>query len=500
MSENTIELRAFTGLNTRDAPGRISDTALVECDNFDVGRAGELTRRTGFQGLFAFPSGAATLLGYYQTSTHNQLLACVGGSEFWYSNNGGDVWSRITLSSESIIEYGVQYADKFYLVRRDNIILEWNGSSLVVISGTPSGSACFIFKDRLFVLNSYAGALASRLYFSKVGDFSSAGWPATNFIDISPGDGDVLVGMAQVQDVLVIFKSLTTWLLYVSGDPITWTLRNSNPQLGCISKWTPKEIEGTLYFLSLRGVYSTDGITFDEESEAIQDKFIDQIISINDLNKSAAAWWEGKYILLASFTDIAASWDAQANRTWDSLRFRTWDEIGSSFYRLLVYHLATKSWSTWSSSDDFKPFNFLEIHQPAVYKSLLIGTRLPGKQFTRYGKTLYTDQFRTPHNYLSRFKTKEFDFGSSTINKRGKWVGVESEGAGTLEYTNFVNGVAQVKQVISTVRKRAMYKLKGPQYFARWQAEYCYGGDTPVTFYGLSLVTHIKKKMARSGV
>lgn len=498
--EQPFEISRFSGLNIRDTPGRIKDSELVECYNFDLGIGGELIKRTGLKGLGSAASLGAnsiTLIGYFQTNTYNQIIAR-SGDNLYYSTDGGIVWTLIAGGPWGSVDYGVQYVDKFYFVRRNAVMLEWNGAVMSAITGSPMGSHVFAYKDRLFVVNTYAtGSLNSRLYFSKIADFSATGWPSTNFIDISPGDSDFCISTIQLQDTLVVFKTRSTWLLYVAGDPSLWTLRNSSPEIGCVSRYTPRDIEGQVYFVGPRGVYRTDGSSFIEISKEIQDNFSSQVISTAEVNKTFAGWWNDKYIVFVSLINQSVTWGSLEFSTWDSLSALTWNALTGAYYKCFVYFIRADGWTQWEPAVGVAPFGFLEINQPSNHRGLLTGSRnLDGKVY-RYGDVIYQDDSL---NYTCRLKTKEFDLGTPSKAKKGKLIVAEINSSGNHEFSNVVGGLPKASQFITCKLGRVEYKLKGPHYFRIWSGALQATHENPITFYGFSMYLAARTTVIKSGV
>lgn len=490
-------LSKFLGINIREGAGQIKDNELVECQNFDIGLTGNLTKRTGFETLHSGGTlglNAVILLGYFHTGSFSQLLARVGTSVY-YSTDGGVTWVICPGGPHGNVEWGCQYVDKFYIVRRDAVMLEWNGTTMTAITGSPMGSFVIPYKDRLFVLNTYAsGLLASRLYFSKIADFSATGWASTNFLDVSQGDGDVNVVCSQLQDVFIIFKSRSTWMLYVSGDPLTWTLRNSSPEIGCVSRYTPRVIESTLYFLGLRGIYRTDGSSFDEISANIQFTFSNQVASVADLNKSCAGWWQDRYIIFLALINQNSLWNSLNFQPWNNLQLRTWDGLAGSYYQGFVYYIRTGSWGSWKTASSVELFNFVEIDQVATHRGLVAGSRIANGKVYRYGSVLYQDD---GSNYECRFLTKDFDFGSYGDMKRGKLLVVEYDAIGDNLFYNILDGVQATAQMPANVQGRKAYKLRASYYFRLWQLLFSASHNGPITIYSMTLFLHAKSRVIK---
>lgn len=487
--EQVLDIKAFSGLNTREQQGRVRDDQLLSAINYDIGRSGELTKRAGFAQKFAgggtLGANQVNLLGVLHTETLDQLIAKVG-NELYYSTDGGVTWTLILGGPWNNVEFGIQYLNIFYMVRKDATIVQWNGSTASAIAGSPFGTHCTVYKDRLFVLNTLGtGTLSSRLYFSKPGDFTATGWVSTNFIDINPGDGDVLISQHGVQETLVIFKSTSTWVLYASGDPTLWVLRNLSPKIGCTSKYTTKDFEGQLYFLSDVGVYRTTGASVNSVSNDISPSFTQQQISSGFLNKSYAGIWEEKYILCLEYYPTIPTWASYSTVTWDTLNTQTWGSLNAQ-YKYYVYHFRVGGWTEWQPAvgSSFSVTNFVPIVFTANFRGLYVGARENNGKVFKLGETTYQDVGIT---YPCTMKTKEFDFDQISFMKKSKWLAVESVGEGTLTVNVLPYKGTIPANVVNTGVDRRMSKVDGPGYFRTLQVMAVFSGVGPHTFYGLAM-------------
>lgn len=467
MSEVPVVIQGFKGLNLREPAGMVQDDELVVCQNFNIGRAGELTKRSGFTQLHGGSTLGTTdvnLLGHYQTPDYSQVIAHTSDDKLYRSSNGS-TWTEITFAEPVEVHHGVQYVNKFYMVGPDGVYV-WDGVTLELIEDTPSGTFCLVYKDRLYVLSSEAEN-NSRLYFSAVADFED--WPSTNFFDVKPGDGDFLIACAIIQDLLIIFKTRSTWALYVQGSPQNWVNRNINPEIGCISKDTPREIEGFLYFVGSRGVYRTDGNLFDDISQSIEPVFRDRIVNLTTVNIDAAAWWDDRFIVLLHPTP--------------------------STFKYFVYHLRTEGWTEWVPDNGILPTSFVEIVSATPSKGLYTGSKNSNGRVYRHGGNSFTDAGSV---YACKLQTKDFDFALPSMMKRGKWLGIDVLSTGGVTYvTNVVDGEPLAPDEF-TGSGRRLYKVKGPAYFRVWNMEIEHYCQEDFTFYSTTLWMHRKRSTIKA--
>lgn len=464
MASTPVDIRGFKGINIREPAGMIQDDELSECLNFNIGRAGELVKRDGFSILHTgvtLGSNDSEIIGHYLTNSVSHLLVKANGN-LYYSTNGAD----LTLIGAYDVDFGVQYGDVFYMVRAASTIVTWDGSAAATLVGSPTGTFCTVYKDRLYVLNSESATVPSRLYFSSIADFAT--WPSTNFIDIKKGDGDFLTCCAVIHDLLVVFKGQTTWGLYVSGPPENWLVRNHNPAIGCISKYTTKEIEGFLYFVGSRGIYKTDGNLFEDISSSIQPIFTDRIVNITNANIDTAAWWDDKYIVLLHPTPSTS--------------------------RYFAYHLRTGGWTEWEFAGGVEPGTFKEILSNEPSKGLYAGDLAGLGRIYRLNVGAYTD---AGSNFTCRAVTKIFDFAAPTLMKRGLWGIIDVDTEGSIELIHTVNEDAQVAQSVDAGTSRRGIKIPGPGYFRTWGMSISLVNDAAATLYGISLWLILKRSLIK---
>lgn len=117
----------------------------------------------------------------------------------------------------------------------------------------------------------------NRLYGSE--PFEPEYWPAANFIDIEPGDGDRLMGAVSNFDSLVICKRKKTYLLRFNENPFLEVFMPTriSSDIGCIGPRTFAQVESGSVWLSDRGIVIFDGRTVQHlpASDVMNDMFID---------------------------------------------------------------------------------------------------------------------------------------------------------------------------------------------------------------------------------
>ncbi len=117
----------------------------------------------------------------------------------------------------------------------------------------------------------------NRLYISE--PLEAECWPAANFLDIEPGDGDRLMGAVSNFNSLVICKRNKTYVLQFHEQPATEVVvpTRISSDIGCIGPRTFAQVESGSVWLSDRGVVLYDGrsVRHLPESEQMNNLFID---------------------------------------------------------------------------------------------------------------------------------------------------------------------------------------------------------------------------------
>jgi hypothetical protein len=100
-------------------------------------------------------------------------------------------------------------------------------------------------------------------------------WPASNFIDVEPGDGDRIMGAVSNFNGMVICKRRKTYVLRFSVNPATEVVvpARVSSDIGCIGPRTFAQIANGSVWLADRGIAMFDGrgVRHVEESDSVND-------------------------------------------------------------------------------------------------------------------------------------------------------------------------------------------------------------------------------------
>lgn len=419
--EFTKELRGFAGLNTQSPNNLIDDRELQVCDNYMVGLQGELVKRPGLEKLndTTFTSGINLLIALANPNTAAlRIFAGQNGLSTNYYSDNGTTWTALG-TAKSNITWAANLGSKLFFGNDSTGVHEynWGTNALAALTSSPNGLDGIVFKQRLFVLQHHA-VNPGRIQFSEpygaaVGGLFSgaAAWPSTNTIDIeSHPDGDFIVAMIPINDVLYIFKRTSIWALYIQGSsPADWILRKIHNSLGCVHKGGVAQFGNLTYFRSQNGIFRTDGSNFQELSESIRD---------------AVRLPQGYF-----YSYPANTGSQRPLRYKDYILFPTFISATSD-RTIWCYNSKTGAWSKWSPSHPTGLFySALSITNGSP--NVATGIYLGGENSSGTANILYgiregaevTQDHST--TFTASMRTKEFDFNNLDEFKRIHWIGTD---------------------------------------------------------------------------
>jgi hypothetical protein len=314
-----------------DEAENIEDNEWWAARNVDLLREGTYVKRDYFGQLGQIIVGDAVddliILGVYRTFdpvVRNQVIFANNANIFKLDRLAGNAITKI--STDGNARFGVQYKDKFYIISTSSGLLKWDGTTVTSVLPDLDGGWCTIHKDRLWICPAFEGfeGKDSRLFYSEPGDPET--FPSVNFIDINPGDGQLLYGGVSLFDNLILFKRNSLYLLSVLGAPTNWELRKLNLPRGVDSSRGFINIYNTIYFANPAGFYKTDGNIVVELSSKVR-----------------------------HFFDPTGTEGPAGSRQLTSLGFvrdRIIMSLGhTSDARLLVYHIPLDSFTTYTYSE-----------------------------------------------------------------------------------------------------------------------------------------------------
>lgn len=277
--EDNFIIDKWAGINVQADPELIDDSELVTCTNFLIGNRGELVKRDAAKGWTILPSGNSwEILGQFwlPAGTIRTIIWTGNAStkKCYYTDADpsvlGTAWTEITTLSGLSVYYGVQLNDAFYISTSAGVHKYTTGTTSALLSQSPLDMDMLLtFQTQVF------GFKGSRFYYTAITNadiWYNPGAPAAagGYVDISPGDGDNIKSAVAIGDRILVFKLYSTWIIYLADSPEFWQIRGVNPEIGCTNKHASKNIRGLVYFISPRGFWVTDGVSFTRLSQNIE--------------------------------------------------------------------------------------------------------------------------------------------------------------------------------------------------------------------------------------
>lgn len=317
------------GLIDRYSPILVPSKNASSVQNIQLDTRGQLLKRKGYlnNNVTDLTSNSVTGLGYHQSGTGTSFFAAIVGTNVYTTGNtyGGtytNVTGTITLTSAStnlaqftsFKDFGVMCNDS------DAPIKILSGSAFRIPNVSTGAKTCESFNNYLLLgnLSENNVTLGSRLRWSDLTDINT--WPANNYIDIEPDDGDSIVAIKRYQTNLYVFKKKSIYEVVPTGGAgaEAFIVRPVVRGLGTWAKNSIKVIENQgVIFLGPDGIYAFDGNNFDLISDPIQTK-------INGLNRSRYQYSVAEVYIPKHQYWLATSYGTEASNNtilvWDYIQ------------------------------------------------------------------------------------------------------------------------------------------------------------------------------------
>jgi len=272
------------GLIDRVSPFLIPEKSATSLNNITLDDRGQLSRRnpyniintTGTMGAFTVYGG-----GYHSATTGTSFVGVVVGTSVYRTGfNYGGTFTNVT-STVVVTNTAGNVAQTTNL--NDNLIVcneldkpfRLNASvDAVMLANAPAkAKTCAAYSNYLIFGNTTESSVAypSRIRWSDFGSVEV--YPANNYIDVEPNDGDSIVGIITYDSNVYIFKRRSIHQLIVTGSDgaNAFVIRPVIRGLGAFAKGSIKAVPGQgIMFLGQNAVYSFNGETLTNVSDPIQ--------------------------------------------------------------------------------------------------------------------------------------------------------------------------------------------------------------------------------------
>lgn len=397
MGGQPVKIGPFVGgVNTYVGPSAISDNEAVDILNMDIDLDGSLTSRppviTG-----DLPAGRdkGHVLGIFRSTSDVVYVIYSFGSEGTYAYSTAiDAWTLITADECTA---GVQYNDKFYLVRKPAGAAtgghKWDPvGGQVAVAAMPRGYSSCIYKERMFISASRNGDETSinRVKFSNPANPDA--WTGTDFFDVAGGDGQDITKLYVFDNSIIVFKTDSTYVYAYETAPTKGQVQIVSATIGANNQYSVVEYENNIFVMHEAYVYRISNWNWEHAN-----------IKVPFVYTNASA------ITVADGTSLSVLGNRILCRYYDN------------YYAI---GMKTGAWSRWVFQAGRTPSEF--IANPNVN---------PANGATEYWAASYvaanTFQYRfretydNTENFDILLETKAYDFGPSYTFKRLFWWGVD---------------------------------------------------------------------------
>lgn len=327
------------GLIDHMSPLLIPDKNATQIQNVTLDDRGQLSKRNGYDILNSTGRMGTTdpVVGgaYHDPASGNDFFALVvGTSVFTTGNTFAGTYTNITpaaltlTNSSSNLAQATSLNDKLVFCNESNKPFTVTAAGVVAHISTSTISAaktCATYGLYLVLGNTTESsvALPSRVRWSDVNNTES--FPANNYIDVEPNDGDRIVGLITFDDSVYIFKKRSIYRMLITGldGADAFQIRPVARNIGSWAKMSIKTIPNVgIAFLSQDTVYilNDDGLT--PIGDSIQR-------SLQDVNR-------------LMWTNAVAEVYPKRYQYWLSM-----SEGGSQNDAVFVYDYVQKSWTVY---------------------------------------------------------------------------------------------------------------------------------------------------------
>jgi hypothetical protein len=280
------------GLNLRDQPDVVDPSQAIDALNVTFTTRGAVRQRDGYGQLTTSPSSNRydSLQPYYKTDGTKQLVAGAGRRLEAIDTNGALLASDATPTSSPhfFTRFGGPSAERVYIANGSDSVKYWDGTSFTTptYEGTnPMGRFLAVtgWDNRLVnarISGTSAGHNPSSVIFSEPGDPHNfpVESPQFTYVDLTPGDGEEIMGMCSWREFLFVFKETSFFVVYgtsvgANGYPV-FEYRQVKAEAGLASSRGLAVGREGVYFMDRQGVYVTTGSEPKQISDLIDPIFI----------------------------------------------------------------------------------------------------------------------------------------------------------------------------------------------------------------------------------
>jgi len=268
------------GLDDTTPSTKLPITRAQRARNFNLVPGGGLEKRSGSTTLGSAIDGsnAVTHLGEFVQSDGTKFLMGTAGDTFKKQDAMDGTWDDLSLtltSGQDVLVTNAKLNDLYMIANGNEAPQKFDGTSAAALGGSPPIADIIIMVNN-FVFLGNISTNKSRVQWS--GLATPEIWPANNFLDVDPNDGDEVTALGILFNNLYIFKNRSISRMPIINSP--FSKERIATKLGCVGRRAIVNVGGThLFFMTPDGRF----ITFDGSvvTDVSSKRILNQISSLN---------------------------------------------------------------------------------------------------------------------------------------------------------------------------------------------------------------------------
>lgn len=316
MSRSAVPFTSFgKGLNLVDAPGLVPFDWAIDALNVTFSRRGSVKQRGGYARftLLDTTNQPDSLGVFTKADGTRRLLIGEGNRVTVIDSSGTQIASVATTANPTFFaRFGGPTVEAIYFSNGTDQVQRYDtAGGLTVPAGLAAQTGKFVAvtptSNRLVVARE-SGTTAGNNPSSV--NFSDAGAPetftATSYIDLDPGDGEAIMGLAVWESQVLVFKERKFFVHWGENTDLTglpvFEVRKGSSQVGLAASRAVATTPFGVFFLARDGIYLYSGGQPQRVSDNIEPFFTGDVplyfqtqpLNLGSIDKAAMCWHDNR--------------------------------------------------------------------------------------------------------------------------------------------------------------------------------------------------------------
>lgn len=320
-------LGPFTeGMNNEDEEATIGDNQLADIMNFELDNDGSLLSRPAIVVDSASPVAGqfVDLLGYYVRNDGATFAVCTTDAKTWAYDIVAKTYQEIWANKAAGF---TQYDNKIVMISETVAGGYWEAGTFTSTPTMPLGSDIVLYQERLWAFGARGTVNQTTVWFSNVtsaGAIPTVIWTwttATDFFEVSKGDGQWVTGLLADVNALIIFRSRSSFRLTFAGSVFSGSLVPLNATIGADNKDSFATYESYYLVLSQGILYqfinnqfyplNTKRVRFTGSAPEAQ---LRRATAVSVFAHRAIVWYYGSLYVYSMNTNTWSRWDSAVSK------------------------------------------------------------------------------------------------------------------------------------------------------------------------------------------